>query len=156
MTCRDQALRKLQLMENIPFREGLESKVVWLILTSRLMSLINCNPDKNAIYLSPLIGDLVKLSEWSASSVLSIFLTDAVFDSWEDITEVPHLPPGTDAGCVLSTRLQQMPPRTVGLLQILLAAIMALSSHSMQTKLCVPTTTTFALCTDNYSCFLKQ
>jgi len=77
------------------------------------MSLINCNPDENPTYLSPLIGDLVKPSEWSASSVLSIFLTDAVCDSWEDITEVPHLPPGTDAGCVLSTRLQQMPPRTV-------------------------------------------
>jgi len=62
---------------------------------------------------------------------------DAVGDSWEDITEVPHLPPGTDAGCVLSTYLQQMPPHTVGLLQILLAAIKALSPHSMQTERCV-------------------
>jgi len=63
--------------------------------------------------------------------------SDAVCDSWEDITEVPHLPPGTDAGCVLSIRLQQMLPRTVGLLQILLAAIKALSPHSMQTERCV-------------------
>jgi len=62
---------------------------------------------------------------------------DAVCDSWEDINEVPHLPPGTDAGCVLFTRLQQMPPRTVGILQILLAAIKALAPHSMQTKRCV-------------------
>jgi len=30
MTCRGQALRKLQLLENIPFTEGLESKVVFL------------------------------------------------------------------------------------------------------------------------------
>jgi len=63
MTCCDQALRKLQLMKNIPFLEGLESKVV--PLTSRLMSLINCNPDKNPTYLSPLIGDW--RTDWQTS-----------------------------------------------------------------------------------------
>ena len=57
---------------------------------------------------------------------------NAVCESWDAISELPQLPADTDRGCALSTRLRQMLPVSRGILQKLLAAMMALAPHSMQ------------------------
>ena len=59
---------------------------------------------------------------------------DECCDQWESISAVPHLPEGSDAGCSMSSRLRKLLPVTSGLIQQMLAAIMTLSPHSMQTE----------------------
>jgi len=59
---------------------------------------------------------------------------DSVCDSWQAISDLKHLPIGTDTGCVLSTRLRQLIPVSKGCLKKFLSAMMSLAPHSMQVE----------------------
>lgn len=178
LTCRDQAVRKLRLMETVPFPGGQESKVPTsegesqseehrhnsnlFVITNRrsrdavrtecIQSAINFLNKRlsleqdvivkamtgiiRATSVQELLDEAKPLIETLFPERMAEF-AEAVCESWEDINEVRHLPPGTDAGCAISTRLRQMLPRTTGLLQTVLAAVLAITPHSMQTERCV-------------------
>lgn len=64
---------------------------------------------------------------------------EAVCESWEYISVVPHLPPGSDAGCTLSSLNSSATnaSRATSPLQMMLVAVQAITPHSMQTKRCI-------------------
>ena len=59
---------------------------------------------------------------------------DSCAENFESFSNVPHLPPFSDKGCGISTRLRQMVQATSGYLQKLLAAFLVVSPHSMQVE----------------------
>jgi len=73
------------------------------------------------------------LVEYLFPDKVSDFVEDAS-DCWNDIQNIPSLPPGSDVGANLSNRLRKLLPITKGVLKMIRGTVVTLSPHSMQVE----------------------
>ena len=59
---------------------------------------------------------------------------DGAAEQCENMMNVPFLPDGCDLGCKMTVRLRQLLPVTTGSVQKVLASLVCMSPHSMQTE----------------------